>query len=155
MCGHVVAGSFSRSAVNFNAGVYTAMSNIIMAIVVLVVLLVLTPLFKYTPNCILSAIIISAVLSLIDLRAAWLIWKIDKFDFLACLGAFLGVFFVSVEIGLLIAVSIHTYIITRFPFSLRIFFIKFLRILKQARILKCRVNTPSFFSSFKNNNVKK
>lgn len=121
MCGHVVAGSFSRSAVNFNAGVYTAMSNIIMAIVVLVVLLVLTPLFKYTPNCILSAIIISAVLSLIDLRAAWLIWKIDKFDFLACLGAFLGVFFVSVEIGLLIAVSIHTYIITRFPFSLNFF----------------------------------
>jgi len=39
------------------------------------------------------------------LRAAWLIWKIDKFDFLACLGAFVGVFFVSVEIGLLIAVS--------------------------------------------------
>lgn len=100
-----LTGSFSRSAVNYQAGVYTAMSNVIMAIVVMFTLLVLTPLFKYTPNCILSAIIISAVLSLIDLRAAWLIWKIDKFDFLACLGAFVGVFFVSVEIGLLIAVS--------------------------------------------------
>jgi high affinity sulfate transporter 1 len=124
-CGHVVAGSFSRSAVNFNAGVYTAMSNIIMAIVVLIVLLVLTPLFKYTPSCILSAIIISAVLSLIDLRAAWLIWKIDKFDFLACLGAFLGVFFVSVEIGLLIAVR-NTYMITRFHNFLFEKFIQFL-----------------------------
>jgi high affinity sulfate transporter 1 len=101
-----VAGSFSRSAVNYNAGVHTTMSNVIMSIVVLITLLVLTPLFKYTPNTILSAIIISAVLSLIDLRAAWLIWKIDKFDFLACLGAFVGVFFVSVEIGLLIAVSV-------------------------------------------------
>lgn len=100
-----VAGSFSRSAVNYNAGVFTAMSNIVMAIVVLITLVALTPLFKYTPNCILSAVIISAVTSLIDLKAAWLIWKIDKFDFLACLGAFLGVFFVSIEIGLLIAVS--------------------------------------------------
>ena len=101
-----VAGSFSRSAVNYNAGVCTAMSNVVMSIVVLVTLLVLTPLFKYTPNAILSAIIISAVISLIDGRAAWMIWKIDKFDFLACLGAFVGVFFVSVEIGLLIAVSV-------------------------------------------------
>ena len=100
-----VAGSFSRSAVNYNAGVKTAMSNIVMSIVVLITLLALTPLFRYTPNCILSAVIIAAVTSLIDLKAAWLIWKIDKFDFLACLGAFLGVFFVSIEIGLLIAVS--------------------------------------------------
>jgi len=35
-----------------------------------------------------------------------LIWKIDKFDFIACMGAFFGVVFASVEIGLLIAVSI-------------------------------------------------
>nr|GEX38891.1 sulfate transporter 1.3-like [Tanacetum cinerariifolium] len=39
-------------------------------------------------------------------EAAILIWKIDKFDFVACMGAFLGVVFASVEIGLLIAVSI-------------------------------------------------
>lgn len=100
------AGSFSRSAVNYQAGVKSAMANVIMAVVVLIVLLVLTPLFKYTPNTILAAIIINAVLALIDVKAAWLIWKIDKFDFLATLGAFFGVFFVSVEIGLLIAVSI-------------------------------------------------
>lgn len=91
---------------NYQAGVKTAMSNIVMAMVVLVTLLWLTPLFKYTPNTILSAIIISAVITLIDLKAAYLIWKIDKFDFLATLGAFFGVFFVSVEIGLLIAVCI-------------------------------------------------
>lgn len=103
---YVTTGSFSRSAVNYQAGVKTAMSNIVMAIVVMITLLVLTPLFKYTPSTILSAIIISAVLSLIDFKAAYLIWKIDKFDFLATLGAFFGVFFVSVEIGLLIAVII-------------------------------------------------
>lgn len=40
------------------------------------------------------------------MMAAILIWKIDKFDFVACMGAFFGVVFASVEIGLLIAVTI-------------------------------------------------
>ncbi|PWA43990.1 sulfate transporter 1.3 [Artemisia annua] len=35
-----------------------------------------------------------------------IIWKIDKLDFVACMGAFVGVVFRSVEIGLLIAVAI-------------------------------------------------
>jgi high affinity sulfate transporter 1 len=48
------------------------------------------------------------VIGLVDYDAAYLIWKIDKFDFVACMGAFFGVVFVSVEIGLLIAVRITT-----------------------------------------------
>jgi high affinity sulfate transporter 1 len=88
------------------AGCRTAVSNIVMAIVVFFTLQFLTPLFKYTPNAILAAIIISAVIGLIDFDAAYLIWKIDKFDFVACMGAFFGVVFASVEIGLLIAVRI-------------------------------------------------
>ncbi|XP_019454639.1 PREDICTED: sulfate transporter 1.3-like [Lupinus angustifolius] len=103
---YVATGSFSRSAVNFMAGCETAVSNIVMSIVVFLTLQFITPLFKYTPNAILSAIIISAVINLVDYQAAILIWKIDKFDFVACMGAFFGVFFASVEIGLLIAVSI-------------------------------------------------
>ncbi|OWM63584.1 hypothetical protein CDL15_Pgr008127 [Punica granatum] len=102
----VALGSFSRSAVNYMSGCNTAVSNIVMSIVVLLTLLFITPLFKYTPNAILASIIISAVVGLFDINAMILIWKIDKFDFLACLGAFFGVVFVSVEIGLLIAVSI-------------------------------------------------
>ncbi|KAL1547060.1 Sulfate transporter 1.3 [Salvia divinorum] len=103
---YVSTGSFSRSAVNFMAGCQTAVSNIVMSIVVLLTLLFLTPLFEYTPNAILSSIIISAIIGLIDFDAAILIWKIDRFDFVACMGAFLGVVFISVEMGLLIAVSI-------------------------------------------------
>ncbi|XP_010261215.1 PREDICTED: sulfate transporter 1.3-like [Nelumbo nucifera] len=103
---YVATGSFSRSAVNYMAGCQTAVSNIVMSCVVLLTLELITPLFKYTPNAILSSIIISAVIGLIDYEAALLIWKIDKFDFIACMGAFFGVVFVSVEIGLLIAVSI-------------------------------------------------
>lgn len=103
---YVTTGSFSRSAVNYMAGCKTAVSNMIMSLVVLLTLLFITPLFKYTPNAILAAIIISAVIGLIDLEAVFLIWKIDKLDFVACMGAFFGVVFISVEIGLLIAVSI-------------------------------------------------
>jgi high affinity sulfate transporter 1 len=102
---YTTTGSFSRSAVNYNAGVYTTVSNIVMSLVVMVVLLALTPLFADTPNTILAAIIIAAVVSLINVRAAYLIWKVDKFDFIALLGAFFGTLFISVEIGLLIAVS--------------------------------------------------
>jgi len=86
------------------AGCRTAASNKVMSVIVLLTLLFITPLFKYTPNAILSSIIISAVLGLIDYKAAYRIWKVDKLDFLACLGAFLGVVFSSVEHGLLIAV---------------------------------------------------
>ncbi|OIV96205.1 hypothetical protein TanjilG_14882 [Lupinus angustifolius] len=103
---YVATGSFSRSAVNYMAGCKTAVSNIVMALVVLLTLLVITPLFKYTPNAVLASIIIAAVLGLIDIQAVILLWKIDKFDFLACMGAFFGVIFKSVEIGLLIAVAI-------------------------------------------------
>lgn len=100
-------GSFSRSAVNFMAGCRTPVSNVVMSMVVLLTLLVITPLFKYTPNAILGSIIISAVIGLVDYEAAILIWKVDKMDFIACMGAFFGVVFKSVEIGLLIAVSTH------------------------------------------------
>lgn len=84
------------------------MANIVMAILVAMVLSVLTPLIYYTPICILSAIVITAVLSIIDIKAAYIIWKVDKFDFLTCLGAFFGTLFISVEIGLLIAVRTLT-----------------------------------------------
>ncbi|GLT96685.1 hypothetical protein SLE2022_142910 [Rubroshorea leprosula] len=103
---YVTTGSFSRSAVNCMAGCHTPVSNIVMSLVVLLTLELITPLFNYTPNAILASIIISAVLGLVDVEAAILIWKTDKFDFVACMGAFFGVVFASVEIGLLIAISI-------------------------------------------------
>lgn len=97
-------GPFSRSAVNFNAGCKTAVSNIVMALAVMVTLLFLTPLFHYTPLVVLSSIIISAMLGLIDYEAAIHLWNVDKFDFIVCISAYVGVVFASVEMGLVIAV---------------------------------------------------
>ncbi|XP_021719350.1 high affinity sulfate transporter 2-like [Chenopodium quinoa] len=106
---YVVTGGFARSAVNYMAGCKTAASNIVMCFIVLLTLMVITPLFKYIPNAILSSIIISAVLGLIDIKEIIRICKIDKFDFVACMGAFFGVIFHSVEIGLLIAVCLSIF----------------------------------------------
>ncbi|XP_019427380.1 PREDICTED: sulfate transporter 3.1-like [Lupinus angustifolius] len=103
---YLTTGPFSRSAVNYNAGCKTAASNIVMSIAVMVTLLCLTPLFHYTPLVVLSAIIVSAMLGLIDYEAAIHLWKIDKFDFVICISAYIGVVFGSVEIGLIVAVAL-------------------------------------------------
>ncbi|XP_031092895.1 low affinity sulfate transporter 3-like isoform X2 [Ipomoea triloba] len=103
---YAATGSFSRTAVNFSAGCETVVSNIVMAVTVLISLELLTKFMYYTPLAILASIILSALPGLIDLRGAYHIWKVDKMDFLVCTGAFLGVLFGSVEIGLLVAVGV-------------------------------------------------
>ncbi|KAJ8774060.1 hypothetical protein K2173_009491 [Erythroxylum novogranatense] len=54
-----------------NSGAQTRISNIIVAATVLVTLLFLVPLFHYTPNVILAAIILTDVIGLIDYEAAY------------------------------------------------------------------------------------
>ncbi|MFQ6652359.1 hypothetical protein Gotur_024263 [Gossypium turneri] len=106
---YVTTGAFSRSAVNHNAGAKTAASNIVMSITVMVTILFLMPLFQYTPNVVLGAIIVSAVVGLIDIPAAYHVWKMDKFDFIVMLCAFFGVIFISVQHGLAIAVAVSIF----------------------------------------------
>ncbi|KAL0846218.1 hypothetical protein Bca101_019464 [Brassica carinata] len=103
---YLTTGPFSRSAVNYNAGCKTAVSNVVMAVAVAVTLLFLTPLFFYTPLVVLSSIIIAAMLGLVDYEAAMHLWRLDKFDFFVCLSAFFGVVFGTIEIGLILSVGI-------------------------------------------------
>ncbi|KAL0905770.1 hypothetical protein M5K25_024208 [Dendrobium thyrsiflorum] len=102
----ITTGSFSRSAVNYNSGSKTAISNSVMASAVLITMMFLMPLFYYTPDVILAVTIIIAVVGLIDLKVPIKLWKVDKIDFIAYLTAFIGVLFISVPIGLAIAVGI-------------------------------------------------
>ncbi|KAL6500515.1 Sulfate transporter 3.1 [Orobanche hederae] len=103
---YLTTGPFSRSAVNFNAGCKTAVSNVVMALAVMITLLVLTPLFHYTPLVVLSSIIIAAMLGLIDYDTAIHLWRVDKFDFLVCMSAYIGVVFASIEVGLVMAIGL-------------------------------------------------
>lgn len=97
---YVTTGPFSRTAVNYNAGCKTQMSNVVMAVIMLLTLLLLAPLFSYTPMVALSAIIMSAMFGLIEYEKAYHLFKVDKFDFVICMVAFFGVVFIDMDIGL-------------------------------------------------------
>ncbi|KAJ1295519.1 hypothetical protein BS78_01G230500 [Paspalum vaginatum] len=103
---YVTAGTFSRSVVNRDAGCRTAASNAVTALVVLITLLFLTPLFQHTPQVALSAIITFAMLGIINLRTVVHLWRVDKVDFCVCIGTFLGVVFGSIGVGLLIGAGV-------------------------------------------------
>jgi sulfate transporter 2, low-affinity len=81
------------------------MSNIIMSITVFIALELFMKFLYYTPMAVLASIILSALPGLIDIKEACYLWRVDKMDFLTCLGAFVGVLFGSVEIGLAVAVQ--------------------------------------------------
>ncbi|XP_050225716.1 probable sulfate transporter 3.5 [Mercurialis annua] len=103
---YLTTGPFSKTAVNFNAGCRTAMSNIIMAICMMLTLLFLAPVFSYTPLVALSAIIMSAMLGLINYEEVIHLFKVDKFDFLICISCFFGVAFISMDYGLMISIGL-------------------------------------------------
>ncbi|KAF2286887.1 hypothetical protein GH714_034877 [Hevea brasiliensis] len=103
---YLTTGPFSKTAVNFNAGCRTAMSNIVMAICMMLTLLFLAPFFSYTPLVALSAIIMSAMLGLIDCKEIYHLFKVDKFDFLICMAGFIGVAFISMDNGLMMSIGL-------------------------------------------------
>ncbi len=78
-----VSGSFSRTAVNMNSGAVTGMSSVITALIVLVALLFLTPLLYHLPQAVLAAIIIMAVVGLVNFKAVKHAWQASKHDGIA------------------------------------------------------------------------
>ncbi len=64
--GYPVAGSFSRTAVNLSAGAVTEISSVFVSLFVLTTILFFTPTLYYLPRAILSAIVIAALVDLIE-----------------------------------------------------------------------------------------
>ncbi|KVI04970.1 STAS domain-containing protein [Cynara cardunculus var. scolymus] len=95
-------GSFSRSAVNNESGAKTGLSGIIMGIIICSTLLFMTPLFEYIPQCALAAIVISAVIGLVDYEEAMFLWRVDKKDFFLWTVTSATTLFFGVEIGVLV-----------------------------------------------------
>ncbi len=85
-----VSGSFSRSAVNINAGAKTGMSSVITAAFVLLTLLFLTPLLYHLPQAVLAAVIIMAVIGLINFGAVKHAWQANKHDGIASVVTFIA-----------------------------------------------------------------
>ncbi len=85
-----VSGSFSRSAVNLNAGAVTGLSSVFAGLLVLLTLLFLTSLLYHLPQAVLAAVIMLAVLGLINPGAMRHAWHTHRHDGLAALVTFIA-----------------------------------------------------------------
>jgi SulP family sulfate permease len=83
-----VSGSFSRSAVNLNAGAVTGMSSVFTGLIMVITLLFLTPLLYYLPQSVLAAVIMMAVAGLINFKAIKHAWQAHRHDGIAALTTF-------------------------------------------------------------------
>jgi len=102
------SGSFSRSAVNLNAGAITGMSSVYTAVIVMITLLFLTPLLYHLPKAVLAAVIMMAVFGLINFKAIKHAWQISKHDGIAAIVTFVATlgFAPHLERGILIGVCL-------------------------------------------------
>ena len=74
------SGSFSRSAVNISAGAITGFSSVVTSLVVVITLLWLTPLLYNLPQATLAAVIMMAVIGLVNIEAVKHAWHASKHD---------------------------------------------------------------------------
>ncbi|KMY99141.1 sodium-independent sulfate anion transporter isoform X2 [Drosophila simulans] len=100
-----VTGSFSRSAVNHASGVRTPLGGCYTSVLVLLALGLLAPYFQYIPKAALSAVIISAVIFMIEFEVIKPLWRCSRRELLPGAITFVMSLAVGVEIGLLLGVS--------------------------------------------------
>ncbi|MBF0271688.1 MAG: sulfate permease [Magnetococcales bacterium] len=82
------SGSFSRSAVNLDAGAKSGLASVFTSLMVLVALLFLTPLLYHLPEAVLAAVIMMAVVGLINVHAIQHAWQASRHDGAAAIVTF-------------------------------------------------------------------
>ena len=109
------SGSFSRSAVNLNAGAKTGFSSVVTAIIVVITLLFLTPLLYHLPKATLAAVVIMAVFGLINFISIEHIWRSNKHDGIAAIVTFIATIAAApkldhgIMIGAVLAIVLYLY----------------------------------------------
>ncbi len=116
--GMVVNGSLSKTAVNGSAGARTQISSVTAAALTLLTLLFLTGLFENLPEATLAAIVVAAVIELVDIASLRRLWRVrtgrlasiyrvtSRADFFAALAALLGVLLFETLPGLVIGIAV-------------------------------------------------
>ncbi|WP_235734538.1 SulP family inorganic anion transporter [Nocardioides alcanivorans] len=116
--GMVVNGSLSKTAVNGSAGARSQLSTVVAAALTLVTILFLTGLFEKLPEATLGAIVIAAVIELVDLPSLRRLWRVQtgrlatlypvtaRSDFVGALAALLGVLVFETLPGLAIGIAV-------------------------------------------------
>lgn len=102
-----ITGSFSRSAVNHASGVRTPLGGVYTGVMVLLALGFLTPYFAFIPKASLAAVIISAVIFMIEYEVVKPMWRSSKKDLIATCATFVFCLAIGVEYGILVGVGIN------------------------------------------------
>lgn len=157
--GFPVTGGFSRSVVNFDAGAQTPMAGILTAAGIAAVALFFTPLLHNLPHAVLAAVIIIAVLSLVDLAALHRTWRFSRQDFAAMAATILGVLFIGIDTGILIGVALslllflwrtswpHLAVVGQVPGTEHFRNIERFAVIQSERVLSVRVDESLYFSN--------
>ncbi len=106
--GYAVSGSFSRTAVAYDAGARTGFTAIVSGIIVAITLLFLTPLLYHLPVATLAAIIIVAVIGMIHFQPFKHAWRVNPHDGFVALTVFLSTLYFAphLEWGIFIGIAL-------------------------------------------------
>lgn len=108
MChGFPGSGSLSRSAVNNSSGVRTPLGGLYTGVLVILALMFFTPCFFYIPKASLAAVIIAAVVFMVEVRVVKPIWRSKKSDLIPGIATFFACLLLPLEIGILIGIGLN------------------------------------------------
>jgi high affinity sulfate transporter 1 len=101
--GYPVAGGLSQSAVNDKAGARTPLALIIASITLAFCLVFLTELLQSLPRAVLAAVVLTAVMGLLDFPTLVRMRQISQLDFYAAMTALAAVLLLGILQGILLA----------------------------------------------------
>lgn len=102
--GMPVAGGFGRTMVNFGAGARTQVAGIVAALIVAIALVSFAPWFARVPKAVLAAVVIMAVVPLIDVREGRFLWRYQRSEAAVFALTLAGVLLAGIEAGLIVGV---------------------------------------------------
>ncbi|XP_066592823.1 sodium-independent sulfate anion transporter-like [Prorops nasuta] len=100
-----VSGGLSRGAVNHSSGVKTTLGGVYTGLLVLMSLQFLTPYLYYIPKAALAAVIIAAVVFMVEFQVVKPMWQTKKIDLIPAVTTFLCCLFIRLELGIVIGIG--------------------------------------------------
>ncbi len=112
---YAISGSFSRSAVNLQAGALTGISSVVTSVIVVITLMFFTPLLYHLPQAVLAAVIMMAVIGLVNVKGFMHAWRAQWYDGLISIITFVVTLYFAphldkgIMIGVTLSMSIFLY----------------------------------------------
>lgn len=157
--GLAIAGGFSRSVVNDEAGAQTQMASLFTALGIGLVTVFFSGLFHFLPKATLAATIIVAVTTLVDIRGLRETWRYSRQDGMALVATLLVTLLIGITEGILVGVGLslvlylyrtsrpHIAIVGRIPGTEHFRNEKRYTVETDARVIIMRVDEAIYFAN--------